>query len=192
MANGIVVVDVIAAKIVEIRGKRVMLDRDLAKLYGVEVKVLNQAVKRNLERFPGDFMYQLTWEEARILKSQFVTSSSRSQIVTLKKGQNIKYLPYVFTQEGVAMLSSVLNSDQAIEVNIQIMRVFTNLREMIIANKDLARKLEHVEKKFQDHDKKIIVIFDAIRQLMSIPIDKDSYKRTRIGFIVEKEMPNER
>jgi len=179
MANGIVVVDVIAAKIVEIRGKRVMLDRDLAKLYGVEVKVLNQAVKRNLERFPGDFMYQLTWEEARILKSQFVTSSSRSQIVTLKKGQNIKYLPYVFTQEGVAMLSSVLNSDRAVQVNIQIMRAFVKLRYILSVNKQFEMKLKELEDRFNMHDKDILHIFEAIRQLMGIPEAKKIIK----GFL---------
>lgn len=108
-----IAVDLIASRILEIHGKKVMLDRDLAKLYGVGVKVLNQAVKRNARRFPEDFMFQLSWEEVE---------SSRSQIVTLKQGKNIKYLPFVFTQEGVAMLSSVLRSERAIQVNILIMR----------------------------------------------------------------------
>ena len=155
-----------------------MLDRDLAKLYNVYGKRLKEQVRRNLKRFPGDFMFELTWEE---------TESLRSQFATLKRGQHIKYLPFVFTEQGVAMLSSVLNSDRAIEVNIQIMRVFTKLREMMISYKDLARKLEDLEKKFQDHDKKIILIFDAIRQLMAIPDQGGPYKRNKIGFIVDKE-----
>ncbi len=128
----------IEQKIFLIRGKKVLLDRHLAKLYGVETKVLNQAVKRNIERFPGDFVFQLTWEESK---------SSRSQIVTLnkskvnQKGTNLKYLSYAFTEQGVAMLSSVLNSPRAIQVNIQIMRTFTRIREMMMTHKDLQDRL---------------------------------------------------
>jgi len=146
-----------------------MLDADLAKLYGVEVKVLNQAVKRNRSRFPDDFMYHLTWEEVTILRSQIETSSSRSQFVTLKKGQNIKYLPYVFTQEGVAMLSSVLNSKRAIQVNILIMRAFVKLRSILSTHKELAFKLKELESKIEEHDTDIKDIFEAIRQLMGVP-----------------------
>jgi len=142
----IISVEVIATKILEIRGKKVMLDKDLAKLYGVEVKVLNQAVKRNIERFPEDFMYQLTIQEV---------TNSRSQIVTLKQGQNIKYLPNVFTEQGVAMLSSVLNSERAIKVNIQIMRAFVKLKELLLTHKDLAIKLEALERKYVNHDEKM-------------------------------------
>ena len=151
-----IAVEVIATKIFEVRGKKVMLDRDLAKLYGVKVKALNQAVKRNLKRFPEDFMYRLTWQEA---------ADSRSQFVTLKQGQNIKYLPYVFTQEGVAMLSSVVNSKRAIQVNIMIMRAFTKLKELLLTHKDLAVKLEALEKKYAEHDEKIQTIFNALKKL---------------------------
>jgi len=120
----------IATMVHWIRHEKVMLDSDLAELYGVPTKVLNQAVKRNAGRFPADFMFQLNEEEASVMRSQFVTSyeaqSSRSQIVTLKRGQNIKYLPYAFTEQGVAMLSSVLRSERAMEVNIAIMRTFVH------------------------------------------------------------------
>src|SRR5579864_6103505 len=136
-----------------IRGKKVMFDRDLAQLYGVPTGRLNEAVRRNKERFPEDFMFQLNeketkvWQE-QILRSQIVTSDNRprSQIAILKKGKNIKYAPYVFTEQGVAMLSSVLNSKQAIAVNIQIIRIFTKLREILSNNKKLAEKVENIEK----------------------------------------------
>lgn len=131
--------EIIESKILFIRGKKVMLDRDLAVLYGVETRALNQAVRRNIKRFPSDFMFQLSQEEASEL--------SRSQFVTLKRGQNIKYLPFAFTENGVAMLSSVLNSERAITVNIQIMRTFTRIREMIATHKDLQKKIEEMEKK---------------------------------------------
>jgi hypothetical protein len=136
-----------------------MLDRDLAELYGVQTRALVQAVKRNLKRFPEDFMFQLTWDEAEQL--------SRSQFVILKRGKNIKYLPYAFTEQGVAMLSSVLHSDQAIEVNIAIVRAFVRLREILSTHKDLARKLDELERKLGKHDDKFAVIFEAIRQLMA-------------------------
>ena len=148
-------------KIFLIRGRRVMLDRDLAELYGVETRTLNQAVKRNLTRFPEDFMFQLTPEEAFEL--------SRSQPVILKRGQNIKYLPYAFTENGIAMLSSVLSSERAVEVNIQVMRTFTRLREMLLTHKDLQRKIDNMEKKY---DQQFKAVFDAIRQLMSPPSTK--------------------
>ena len=160
----------IEQKILFLRGEKVMLDRDLANLYRVSTKVLNQAVKRNLKRFPEDFMFQLNAEEAAEL--------SRSQFVTLKRGQNIKYRPYVFTEQGVAMLSSVLHSDRAIEVNIAIMRVFVRLREFVASNKELARKLAELERK---NDAQFKVVFDAIRQLMAPPPEP---KKGRIGFHV--------
>ncbi|MCC7203100.1 MAG: ORF6N domain-containing protein [Nitrospirae bacterium] len=163
--------EILEQKIFMIRGKRVMLDKDLAALYGVETKVLNQAVKRNINRFPDDFMFQLSWDEASEL--------SRSQFVTLKKGKNVKYLPYAFTENGVAMLSSVLSSERAITVNIQIMRTFTRLREMIATHKDLQKKIEEMEKKY-DHQFKIV--FDAIKQLLSPP----EPKKKRIGFVVKE------
>jgi hypothetical protein len=172
-----------------IRGAKVMLDRDLAKLYGVSVKALNQAVKRNRERFPTDFMFQLTWEEAGDLRSHFATLKenaardtevSRSQSVTLKRGANPKYRPYAFTEQGVAMLSSVLNSQRAIEVNIAIMRAFVRLREMLGSHKELARKLDDLERKLGEHDQKFQVVFEAIRQLMAPP--PQPAKKRRIGF----------
>ena len=152
-----------------VRGQKVLLDKDLAELYGVATKVLNQAVKRNLARFPDDFMIQLTAEEAEAL---------RSQIVTLKtgRGEHRKFLPYAFTEQGVAMLSSVLNSERAIEVNIAIMRAFVRLREMIASHKDLARKLDDLERKY---DSQFKMVFEAIRQLMLPPAIT---KKPRIGF----------
>jgi phage regulator Rha-like protein len=165
--NAVIPVEVIEGKILVIRGHKVMIDRDLAQLYGVETRVFNQAVKRNINRFPEDFMFRLTNEEAAAL--------SRSQFVILKRGQNIKYLPYVFTENGVAMLSSVLNSERAIEVNIQIMRTFTKLRELLATHKDLARKLDAMEKKY---DAQFKIVFDAIRKLVEVP---EKPKR-RIGF----------
>jgi len=156
-----------------IRGQRVMLDRDLAALYGVETKNLNRAVQRNLDRFPADFMFQLTREEAE---------SSRFQFGTLKRGQNIKYLPRVFTQEGVAMLSSVLRSPRAAQVNIAIMRVFVRLRETLALHKDLAHKLGELERKIEGHDTSIRNLFDAIRQLMAPP----AKTRREIGFHIKE------
>jgi len=176
--------EIIEQNIFLIRGHRVMLSTHLAELYGVEVKVLVQAVKRNIDKFPEDFMFQLTREEASNLKSQIVTSSgfkkdgSRSQIVTLKRGYNIKYLPYAFTEQGVAMLSSVLRSKRAIQVNIAIMRTFVKLRQFLFARKELAHKLSQLERKIEKHDTEIHAIFEAIRQLMAVP---EKPKR-QIGF----------
>jgi phage regulator Rha-like protein len=176
----LVPVEIIQNKIYLIRDHKVMFDRDLAELYEVLTKYLTRQVRRNIERFPDDFMFQLTRQEA---------NSLRCQIGTLKRGQHYKYLPYVFTEQGVAMLSSVLNSKRAIQVNIQIIRVFTNLREMMISHKDLARKIEDLERnfqeKFQEHDKKIILIFNAIKELLA---DKEEAvkKRGPLGFIPPK------
>ena len=166
-------VERIEQAILLIRGQKVMLDRDLAKLYEVLTKRLNEQVRRNLRRFPEDFMFQLTAEEAEPL---------RSQIATLKKGrgQHRKYAPLAFTEQGVAMLSSVLNSERAVEVNIAIMRVFVRLREIISSHKDLARKLDDLEKKLGEHDHKFKVVFDAIRQLMAPPPEPE--RKRRIGF----------
>ena len=156
-----------------IRGERVMLDRALASLYGVSTKAFNQAVKRHRERFPSDFMFQLTMEESQVLRS-------RSQSVTLKRGQNIKYRPYAFTEHGILMLSSVLSSDQAVQVNIEIMRTFVRLRRMLASNAELAKKLEELEKKY---DHQFSVVFDAIRKLMIPP----EPKRKQIGFTKAKK-----
>jgi len=144
----------ISKKILTIRGLKVMLDRDLAELYGVEIRVLNQAVTRNIKRFPDDFMFKLSWDEAKDI--------SRSQNVILKKGKNIKYRPRVFTEQGVAMLSSVLRSERAILINIQIMRVFTKLRAIVQDYKEIVRRLDSIEKRQNIEGKEI---WKAIRAL---------------------------
>ena len=173
----LVPVEIIQSKIYLIRAQKVMIDRDLAALYGVTTKQLKQQVRRNLDRFPEDFMFQLTWEEA---------GDSRSQFVTLKKGGNVKYLPYAFTEQGVAMLSSVLHSRRSVEVNIQIMRVFVKLKEMMVSHKDLARKIEELERKFQGHDEKFILVFEAIKQLLKKPAEDIKHKEP-IGFHIRKK-----
>ena len=136
-----------------------ILDRDISELYGAETRILNQAVKRNIERFPDDFMFQVTKEEFKNLKSQIVTSS----------WGGIRKPPYVFTEQGVAMLSSVLNSKRAIQVNLQIMRVFVKLREMLSTHADLRKKVRQLEKKYQFHDKQFQIVFEAIKQLLVKP-----------------------
>ena len=178
--NGsLIPVERIERSILLIRGHKVMLDRDLASLYGVTTKVLNQAVKRHKERFPEDFMFQLTIEEARIWWTEVRGGGLRSQIVTLKRGQHIKYRPYAFTEHGILMLSSVLNSERAIKVNIEIMRAFVRLRRMLASHADLARKLQALEK---EYDAQFKVVFEAIRELMKPP----ETKRRPIGFLVEE------
>ena len=182
----------IERRILLLRGQKVMLDRDLAELYGVETKALNQAVKRNLERFPADFMFQVSKEEAaQILRSQIVTLSDetsrkpskntailRSQIVTLRHGEHLKYRPYAFTEQGIGMLSGVLNSPRAVQTHIAIIRVFVQLHQMLASHAGLAQKLKSLESKY---DKQFRVVFDAIRELMS---DKKVAKlpRREIGF----------
>lgn len=163
-------VEVIERKILLIRGHKVMLDRDLAELYGVTTGNLNKAVTRNIERFPDDFMFVLSKGEHDSLRFQFGS---------LKRGQHSKYPPKAFTQEGIAMLSSVLKSERAIKVNIAIMRTFVKLREMLASNKVLAKRLDELEKKY---DEQFRVVFDAIRALMTPP-DKPIRK---IGFNAEK------
>ena len=179
----------IERRILFLRGQKVMLDRDLAELYGVETKALNQAVKRNIERFPADFMFQVSKDEAALIsRSQIVTldgetvgnlhkkqANPRSQFVTLESGQNLKYRPYAFTEQGVAMLSSVLRSERAIQVNLAIMRTFVQLRRILSSHADLARKLESLERKY---DKQFRGVFDAIRELMS----EKKTPRREIGF----------
>ncbi len=175
-----IVPDVIERKILMIRGQKVLLSMDLAKLYDVEHKVLMQAVRRNLQRFPGDFMFQLTKGEFAILKSQFVTSSgaTRHGAKSAHWG-GIRKLPYAFTEQGVAMLSGVLKSKRAVVVNVEIMRAFVRLREILSTHKDLARKLEDLEKKY---DAQFRVVFEAIRKLMTPP----EPPKKRIGFRVEE------
>lgn len=153
-----------------IRDQKVILDKDLAELYGVGTKVLLQAVKRNLRRFPADFMFQLNDEEFVFLRSQFVTSN-----ISAGRGGR-RYAPYAFTEQGVAMLSSVLRSPRAIDVNVEIMRAFVRLRRMMASNVELARKLDALEKKY---DSQFKVVFDAIRQLMAPP---ESKAKRQIGF----------
>jgi hypothetical protein len=157
-----------------VRGEKVLLSEHLAGLYGVSVKALNQAVKRNIGRFPDDFMFQLTRSEAEsVLRT-------RSQFVTLNRGQNIKYLPYAFTEQGIAMLSSVLRSPRAVEVNIAIMRTFVQLRRLMDSNRDLARKIEAMEKKY---DEQFATVFDAIKRLIAEDQTRTSRPKRRIGFL---------
>jgi len=169
-------------KIFHIRGKKVMLDRDLAEMYGVETRALNQAIKRNEKRFPSDFMFQLTEQELEDWKSQFATSN--------KEKMGLRKLPNVFTEQGVAMLSSVLNSDTAIEVNIQIIRIFTRLREALLSNKDVLLKMEQLEKnllkqdeKTNKHEEEIQLIFNALKKLLNPPQEP----RKAIGYKTKSE-----
>ncbi len=172
--NEIVIAEeIIVSKIYNIRGKKVMIDRDLAELYGVDTKVLNQAIKRNLKRFPDDFMFQLTDEEFRNLRSQFVTSSWGGS----------RYKPMVFTEQGVAMLSSVLNSERAISVNIQIIRIFTRMRTMLESHKEILKKLEMLEKKDLEVDEKVSLIFEYLKELEQTKQEETEFKtRKQIGF----------
>jgi len=157
--NKIIPLETIQKKIFLIRGQKVMLDTDLAQLYEVATKVFNQAVKRNIKRFPSDFMFQLRTDEYEALRSQFVTLKPG-------RGQHRKYSPFVFTEQGVAMLATVLNSERAIQVNIEIMRAFVSLRNMLASNAALARKVKSLEKKY---DARFRVVFEAIRALMTPP-----------------------
>lgn len=161
----------IETSILLLRGHKVLLDDDLAQLYGVPTKRLNEQVRRNISRFPDDFMFQLTRKEAESLRSQSATS---------KKGRGgRRYLPFAFTEQGVAMLSSVLNSERAVQVNIEIVRAFVRLRQIIASNSELARKLDAMEKKY---DAQFKIVFDAIRQLMAPPESKPR----KIGFLVSE------
>jgi hypothetical protein len=169
--------EAIISRIYLIRGKKVMLDRDLAELYDVETRVLNQAVRRNEKRFPEDFMFQLTAKELEDWKSQIV--------ISINEKMGLRKLPLAFTEQGVAMLSSVLNSETAIEVNIQIIRIFTRMRELLLTHKDILIKLEQMEKKIikqggrlQKHDQDIKLIFECLKQLLNPPQEP----RPRIGF----------
>jgi len=190
----------IAGAIHLLRGQRVMLDFDLAALYGVTTKVLNQARKRHRSRFPNDFMFRLTNEEVSILRSQTVTSRlltpgnqlsrpswSRS-VISSKKHGGARYRPYAFTEQGVAMLSSILNSERAVRVNIAIMRAFVKLRGVLETNRELARKFVELEKRVGKHDEEIDAILEAIRQLMAPP-EKPGRE---IGFHVRETAPRYR
>jgi len=168
--DSLIPVERIVQSILLIRGHKIMLDTDLAALYEVETRTLIQAVKRNVDRFPGDFMFQLTKQEFGDLRSHFVTSSWGGR----------RYPPYAFTEQGVAMLSSVLRSKRAVQVNIEIVRAFVRLRQMLASHADLARKLATLENKY---DAQFKIVFDAIRELMIPP---ESKKKRQIGFASRK------
>ena len=171
--QSILLEETIMNKIYLVRGEKVMFDSDLADLYGVETKRLNEQVKRNIERFPDDFMFQLSQEEFKILKSQIATSGWGGR----------RTLPYVFTEHGVLMLSSVLNSDLAIKVNIQIMRVYTKIRNMLTNHKELLLKFEELQIKLADHDDKFMLLFEYIKQFEKAKQEELEQKnRSKIGF----------
>jgi ORF6N domain len=190
MSKGIVPAEQIALRIRHFRGEKVLLDFDLAALYGVETRVINQAVRRNADRFPADFMFQLSSEEAEIL-SQVVTPSvaghdvSNSSQIVMSSGKyrGKRYRPYAFAEQGVAMLSSVLNSESAVKMNIAIMRAFVQLRRALETNRELARKFSELERRIDQHDAEIAAILEAIRQLMAPP----AKRRREIGFHVREQ-----
>jgi hypothetical protein len=167
-----------------IRGQRVMLDADLAMIYGVTTKRLNQQLKRNRLRFPPDFAFQLTVQEFRNLKSQIATSSLRSQFATSKQRGGRRYLPWVFTEHGALMLASVLNSAIAVQASVRVVRAFVRLREMVAANAQLAAKLQELERRFDSHDEGIANLFAALKQLLE---PSEPTKRREIGFHVREK-----
>jgi phage regulator Rha-like protein len=180
-------------RIYEIRGERVMLDFDLAALYEVGTKVLNQAVKRNIRRFPKDFMFRLTPDEWEAMRSQFVTTSEtqdtmRSQIVTASQSKrNTKITPYAFTEQGVAMLSGILNSDKAIAMNIAIMRAFVEIRRVLIQENDLREQLKQIKERIGEHDIQLNQLYDAMENLLDENAAKNKWEeRERIGFKASK------
>ena len=195
MSKEIIPAEQIALRIRHFRGEKVLLDFDLAALYGAETRVINQAVRRNADRFPADFMFQLSSEEAATL-SQVVTPSvaghnvpNSSQIVMSSgKYRGKRYRPYAFTEQGVAMLSSVLNSESAVKMNIAIMRAFVQLRRALETNRELARKFSELERRIDKHDTEIDAILEAIRQLMAPP----EKPRREIGFHVRETAPHYR
>lgn len=167
--------EVVMSKIYVIRNVKVMLDRDLAELYGVETKYLKRQVKRNLIRFPEDFMFELTKLEFKDWRNQFVTS--------IEDKMGLRYAPYAFTEDGVAQLSTVLSSERAIHVNIQIVRLFSKMRKMVLTHSEILHKLEEIERKYKDHDQKIILIFEYIKQLEQTKRQELEQKnRPRVGF----------
>ncbi len=182
----------IHGRIVLVRGQKVMLDRDLAELYGVEVKRLKEQVRRNMQRFPEDFMFELSLDEDRSLRSQFATLKpgsggesigpegvSRSQIVTLKQGEHGKYAPFAFTEHGILMLANVLRSERAIAVSIHIIRVFARMREAISSQQEVLRKIDRLEEKVIGHDADLQEVFRSLKQLLS---PTPGGARTRIGY----------
>ena len=179
--NNLIPVERVERRIFLIRRHKVMLDADLAELYGISVGRLNEAVKRNRSRFPEDFMFQLTKKEFESLRSRIVISNLKSQIAISSWGGR-RHPPYAFTEQGVAMLSSVLNSERAIQVNIVIMRTFVKLKQVLATHRTLARKLAELEHRLEGHDQQIHSLFEAIRQLMAPP----ESPRRRIGFHGER------
>jgi hypothetical protein len=177
--NSIVIAEeVIVSKIYITRGRQVMLSHDLAELYQVETRVLNQQVKRNIGKFPERYMFQLTQQEYNLL---------RSQNVILKRGRHIKYLPYAFTEHGILMLSSVLRSDRADKVNMLIIDTFVKIRELMFINKDVVFQLEQVQKKISEHDKQIMIVFEYLKQIEEVKHQELEQKnRKRIGFKVNE------
>jgi hypothetical protein len=169
-----------------IRGENVILDSDLAELYAVEARALNQAVSRNRERFPPDFMFRLNAREFESIRPQFTRrragANSSQSVMSSRKHRGATYLPYAFTERGVAMLSSVLRSPQAIEVNIAIMRTFVELRRLMDSNRELARKIETMEKKY---DERFAIVFDAIKRLIAEDDARKAAPKRRIGFVVD-------
>ena len=184
------IIQSIQNRIYEIRGERVMLDFDLAALYEVGTKVLNQAVKRNSKRFPKDFMFRLSLDEWEGMRSQSVTAyetepiDMRSQFVTTSQiKRNTKVLPYAFTEQGVAMLSGILNSDKAIAMNIAIMRAFVEIRRVLIQENDLQEQLKQIREKIGDHDSQLNHLYDALENLLDVNVEKKKWEgRERIGF----------
>jgi hypothetical protein len=177
MSKEIIKLDSIENRIFSIREKKVMIDRDLAELYGVETRILNQAVKRNAERFPADFMFQLTPAEFSILKSHFVISS----------WGGVRKMPFAFTDYGVAMLSGVLNSETAIQINIKIMRAFTRMRQLTMQSADLRKAISTIEKRLDGHDRQIQIAFDALKSIISpkdMPVQSEYSPdgKKRMGF----------
>jgi ORF6N domain-containing protein len=163
IARDLVSIETIEQRIFVLRGHRVMLDRDLAELYGVVLKRLNEQVKRNQDRFPDDFMFQLTSEEGKAV------TLSRSQIATLKRGENIKYQPYAFTEHGAVMLANVLRSPVAVRASIQVVRAFVNLRRTLATHKDLARKIDAIERLVGKHDVELQDVLRILRKLLEPP-----------------------
>ena len=187
--NEMRIIKSIQNRIYEIRGERVLLDFDLAALYEVPTKVLNQAVKRNIKRFPKDFMFRLTSEEWQEMWSQFVTTSEeqtsmRSQIVTASQGKrNTKTTPYAFTEQGVAMLSGILNSDKAIAMNVAIMRAFVEIRRILIQETDLRTQLKEIRERLGEHDTQLNAIYDAMENLLDEKAAQKKFEeRRRVGF----------
>lgn len=170
--NDIIPVEKIASKIYVIRHVKVMLDKDLADLYEVNTKRLKEQVRRNLERFPEDFMFELTKEEYSNLRSQFAT---------LKRGQHSKYLPFAFTEHGILMLSSILNSKKAVQINIQIVRVFTRLKQMLLDNADLKKELEDLK---QVSEERFRIVFETLDQLLT----KESKPKKKIGYTAKEKI----